>query len=276
MKLIFKRSWCLFLALCLICAVIPPGLTARAADAEPASEYYHAAGLSTGVQNIVKRAKQMTMIKWTPQKDIAGWDNAVIYKAGVTYTGLPYGRPIDGEYIPWETSLEEFLDMVDDSTSKMYTACSTNGKQAPYCSLDCSAFVSWAWGLSSRQYTWDLPDYATKISETSYEKMEVGDCLSRWGYHVVLVTDIIYDASGTIVAVEISEADGNAPGALCRSVWYGLGNSLSMADFQSTYLDDGYILYRSKTRDSVTYNHSCASPLDRKPIGIPNRIKTRK
>ena len=47
--------------------------------------------LSEGVRNIVKRAYQMTDIQWTPQADVLGWNGDLTYRAGVTYTGLPYG-----------------------------------------------------------------------------------------------------------------------------------------------------------------------------------------
>lgn len=126
MKRIFKRTWCLLLALCLICTCIPLGITARAAEAAPVPVYTHAANLSEGVQNIIKRAEQMMAIQWTPQKDITGWRSNYTYKAGVTYTGLPYGRPTDGDYVPWETDLDGFLKAVNDPGSKMYTSYSTN------------------------------------------------------------------------------------------------------------------------------------------------------
>lgn len=249
-----RKCVALVLSVFLLMQLIP------AVSAHPDS--YHAADLSEGVQNIVKRAKQMTGIQWTPREDIIGWGGWVTYRAGVTYTGLPYGRPHDeGSYIPWETSLTGFLKAVKDPDSRMYTSYASHDRRAPYYSQDCSAFVSWAWDLPERQHTTTLPDYAVKISDSSYAQMEVGDCLSRAGYHVVLVTDLVYDASGKIIAVELSESDASAPDSLCHSFWFGEGHSRSMGAFQKKYLDNGYTLYRCKTRDSVTYTHSCASPL---------------
>lgn len=227
-----------------------------------AEEVEQTSELSQGVQNIVKRARQMTQIQWTPQADITGWGGGVTYRAGVTYTGLPYGQPVYADYVPWETDLEGFLDAVNNPNSLMYTSSSTYNKQAPYYSIDCSAFVSWAWGLSSRQTTASIKNFATKISDSSYEGMEVGDCLCKSGSHVVLITDITYDSSGNISAVEVSEATTSSVNYLCHSVWYGAGYSNSLETFQSKYLGSGYILYRCNTRNSVTYTHSCASPLE--------------
>ena len=133
--------------------------------------------LSEGVRNIVKRAYQMTDIQWTPQADVLGWNGDLTYRAGVTYTGLPYGQPVYAAYVPWVTDLDGFAAAVNDPNSRMYTSYSTYNCRAPYYSCDCSAFVSWAWGLGGRQTTRTIANYATEISTTSYENAQVGDCL---------------------------------------------------------------------------------------------------
>ena len=223
--------------------------------------------VSDGVKNIVKRAYQMTNIQWTPLADISGWNSKLTYRAGTTYSGLPYGQPVttgehDGDYVPWEVGLSEFCSYVKDPDSFMYTRQATYNKIAPYYSIDCSAFVSWAWGLSSR-HTKSIPNAATLISSTSYEQMEIGDCLNKSGNHVVLVTDLRYNATGQISAVEISESTVNyATNYCCQRTCYGEGNSQSMDDFYNKYFGNGYILYRSNTRDSVTYTHCCDVPLE--------------
>lgn len=219
--------------------------------------------LTQGQKNIVKRARQMTQIEWTPQKDIVGWDWGLTYKAGVTYKGLPYGQPVNASYVPWSTSLEGFLNAVNDPNSLMYTSYSASNKRAPYYSVDCSAFVSWAWNLSSRQSTHSIAQFATAISTSSYEDAQVGDCLNKYAEHVVLITDIGYDSTGKINSIEISESTVNsATNYCCQVVRYGSGGSKTLSDFKTKYFGNGYTLYRSKTRDSVTYEHSCAVPLD--------------
>ena len=223
---------------------------------------YADVSLTVGQQNIVKRAYQMTNIKWTPVANITGWGGGVTYKAGKTYTGLPYGQPVYASYVPWTTSLVGFIEKVNDPGSKMYTSSSTYNQVAPYYSIDCSAFVSWAWGLSSRQTTSSIKNFATQISTTSYANAQVGDCLCLAGSHVVLITDITYDSSGAINSIEISESTVNsATYYCCQKTRYGTGGSYALSKLKTKYFDEGYILYRSKTRDSVTYTHSCASPL---------------
>ena len=219
--------------------------------------------LSEGQRNIVKRARQMTDILWTPNEDVVGWKSEYTYRAGVTYRGLPYGQPVYADYVPWETDLLGFVRAVNTPDSKMYTAYSEYGGRAPYYSLDCSGFVSWAWGLSSRKTTRSLPEHATKISDRSYEDAQVGDCLCLSGVHTVLITDITYDENGTINGIEISEATTNlATDYCCQITRYGKDGEYTLNQLTTRYFGSGYILYRSKTRDSVTYTHSCAVPLE--------------
>ena len=96
------------------------------------------AELSEGVENIVKRAMQMTLIRWTPLKDVTGWENFLVYEAGTTYEGLPYGQPVYASYVPWYTSIDGFIAKVNDPGSKFYTSKSTHNEVAPYYSVDCS------------------------------------------------------------------------------------------------------------------------------------------
>lgn len=233
----------------------------------PAATVYRKT-LSNGVSNIVKRAYQMTNILWTPQKNITGWNGELTYQAGTTYTGLPYGQPVTtsghvGSYVPWQTDLMGFVSAVNDLNSKMYTSQATYNSVAPYFSCDCSAFVSWAWNLPSRQTTTYIPSYATLVSGSSYTGLQVGDCFCKKGSHVVLVTDITYNESGAITGVEISESTVNAAtNYCCQKTWYGDGYGYPLSSLQTKYIDSGYGLYRSKTRDSAGYAHCCAVPLE--------------
>lgn len=226
---------------------------------------------SQGVQNIVKRATQMTSIQWTPVQDIIGWGYNITYKAGTTYTGVPYGQPVYASYVPWKTSLDGFLAAVNDPDSLMYTDYSTYNKRAPYYSLDCSGFVSWAWGIPSRKHSGNLIDAATEISVSSSltlaEKLllcEVGDSFCKPGVHAALISDITYDAEGNVNGLEISEAGSNADvnNACARKTRFGVDGRYNLEKLDSRYFSDGYKLYRCKTRDSAVYTHSCASPLE--------------
>ena len=132
-----KRIFSFLLALALLLTTFAAfGMDGAAADSARDVQ------LSEGVRNIVKRAYQMTDIQWTPQADVLGWNGDLTYRAGVTYTGLPYGQPVYAAYVPWVTDLDGFAAAVNDPNSRMYTSYSTYNCRAPYYSCDCSAFVS--------------------------------------------------------------------------------------------------------------------------------------
>ena len=142
--------------------------------------------LSQGQENIVKRARQLSEIKWTPMNDIYQWNYAGVFSAGTTYTGVPYGQPVNtGGYIGWNISLENFLNTANDNTSKLYTAYSWYNKIAPYYSTDCSGYLSYAWQTKVRLTTNSLPGYGEKVADQSIDAIEVGDALNQIYTHVV-------------------------------------------------------------------------------------------
>ncbi|MBQ3357204.1 MAG: InlB B-repeat-containing protein [Oscillospiraceae bacterium] len=218
--------------------------------------------LTQGQRNAQKRAYQMTDIEWTPKANVLGWGSGLTYTAGTTYKGLPYGQPVYASYVPWSTDLTGFISAVNNSSSKMYTDYSSYNKRAPYYSTDCSAFVSWALNMGSRQTTSTIASKGTLISSSSYANIQVGDYLNNAGSHVVLCTDITYDAGGAINGIEISEATVNsATKYCCQRTWYGDGFGNSLSYFTSKYFGGGYSLYRSNTISNVSYSHVCVSPV---------------
>ncbi len=107
--------------------------------------------------------------------------------------------------VPWSTDLDGFIQAVNDPDSKMYTSKSTYNRTAPYYSSDCSSFVSWAWGLQSRQTTRSLYVFATKVANQSVYSVQVGDAFVASGVHAMLVTNVGYDSNGVINSIEITE-----------------------------------------------------------------------
>lgn len=213
---------------------------------------------SQGVKNMLRRSEQLCSINWTPVKDIYGWNKEYTYKAGQTYSGLPYGQPVFAKYVPWSASFGEFLKAVDDPSSLMYTKYSYNGEMAPYYSIDCSAFISWVWELSERHTTVGIPTKANLISKTSFAEAKVGDCICKSGVHVVLISDITYNEKNEINSVTITEASPKKETDLCcQSTSYGEGFELTLADFMHKYFYSGYSLYRYPKAADVSYKHYC-------------------
>ena len=220
--------------------------------------------LSPGVRNLVKRARQITDIRWTPVGEIIGWKDreANLFHAGTAYSGIPYGQPHrSGSYVPWETDFPEFLRQVRDPDSPMFSQRSVSQIQrnpSAFYSCECSAFVSWAWGLQQRETTLTLERFGS-VLKGGWEILQVGDCLLREGKHCVLVTDMTLDASGAVTGIEISEE--RQPTA--RRRWYRASDpERPLSALQTDYLERGYEILRFHGRDGVGYLHSCAVPLE--------------
>ena len=241
-----RSGVCMLLTLLLLVFILPCGGRATGET------------LSQGQQNIVKRARQILEIQWTPRQDVWQWGYGGVFEAGTTYTGIPYGQPVHTGYVGFEVTLSEFLEAVNDADSEFYSDYSYFNKIAPYYSMDCSGFVSYAWGLSGRMTTSTAEDVAEVLEEQDIQCLEVGDCLNKAGVHMVLVTDVVRDDAGAVVSVQLME---ETPG-IARCTRYGQDGSRSLERLSSYYLDSGYVICRYPGRDSVRYVHDCAVPID--------------
>lgn len=230
---------------------------------------YTAGNLNQNQENIVLRGRQMAEVEWTPLKDRYSWggnDSSYVnnnsfgsrvisidgeksygyYKAGETYRGVPYSQAVYTGYVGWNISLSGFVNAVNDTSSKFYSGYSYYSRTAPYYGSDCSGFVSWAWDLSVRCTCTSLVNYSQYIG-TNINSIQVGDCLNKTSSHVVLVTDIGYDSSGNIVAIEITEQTPAKMRVSCYGEqipgkYYDALYSLSY--FRTYYLNGGYVIYR--------------------------------
>lgn len=202
--------------------------------------------LSEGQENILRRAQQLTEITWTAEKEVSAWNGKNNYQAGKTYKGVPYGQPVGWGYIGYEVTLEEFASAAENAQSKLYQDNPCNGA---YYATDCSGFVSYAWGLSRRRYTKTLAEVATKVSG-DVNALEVGDCLNLEGNHAVLVT-AVEKKGDRVSSVAITEQTPPLP----KTTEY------TAREVEKRYLEKGYVILRYVDRDSVAYEHSCASPL---------------
>ena len=109
----------------------------------------HAA--TTSQNNIVARADYMYGLTWTCQQTVSGWRGNYTFTKGNTYH-VPYGQPIDsGKYIGFGVSIDDFLKAANTKGSVFYTTRSAYGSaKSVYYANDCSAFVSWCWGIDRK------------------------------------------------------------------------------------------------------------------------------
>lgn len=218
--------------------------------------------LSTGSQNVVKRARQQIEIKWTPKKNVKGYSSktsgaATTFKAGTTYTGIPYGQLVNsGKYVPHSYSLTNFINAVNNTSSAFYTnrgKYTARGVDCPYYASDCSALVSWSYNLT-RMTTTSIGSSSKikKVSTQSIYSAQVGDCLNKSGTHVVLIGDLIYDSKGKLSKVVIME---QTPSKAKKTTY-------TVQQVISRYFNKGYVLRRYTNISSVPYTHYCVVPID--------------
>ena len=133
-----------------------------------------------------------------------------MFNAGTSYR-IPYGQPINsGYYIGYGVSVDEFVTAAKTAGSVFYTSRSTyydGGSSSVYFATDCSAFVSWCWGVS-RKTTYSIPQvsiYIGMATASNAYSLQLGDCLNSNDVgHVVLVTDLVYSGS-TLTKIETTE-----------------------------------------------------------------------
>ena len=185
----------------LLCAVLLLGLMPTLVPHQ-----VHAA--TDSQNNIVARADYFYNLTWTAQSTVYGWNYNYTFYAGSTYR-VPYGQPINsGAYVGYYVSIDDFLTAANTAGSVFYTSRSTyDTTSSVYYATDCSAFVSWCWGVD-RKTTYSIPQVSTYIgmaTASNTSLLQLGDCLNSNDVgHVVLVTDLIYSGS-TLTSIEITE-----------------------------------------------------------------------
>jgi hypothetical protein len=198
---IFKKIISFSLAL-IICFALCPAISHTTVSA---------ATLTQNQQNIVDRADYLYSITWVAQETISAHAYSYYYTfyKGQTYH-LPYGQGPTANYIGYGVTPANFEKAAANPNSVFYQYKSSTGSwYSTYYITDCSGFVSWCWGLTAKQSTRSLANYSTYVASISTSNirnyLRVGDALNRYDYHVVLVTDLIYDNAGTLTGIEITE-----------------------------------------------------------------------
>lgn len=177
--------------------------------------------VSEDQRQIVERADLLYDALWVAQETVEGWRGEHIFEEGQAYR-LPYAQPVQaGRYIGYGVSVEAFLQAAGEEGSEFYDRRSHYGdRDSTYYGTDCSAFVSWCWGID-RHTTYSIPKISAVLGMATEEnirsRLRLGDALnSSEAGHVVLVTGIGYDSHGNMVEVELTE---QTPPQLTRSVY---------------------------------------------------------
>lgn len=125
--------------------------------------------------------------------------------------GVPYCWGCHG-------SLANFQQRVEAGT-KAGNVCTQNAPRSDVAGVDCSAFVSAAWGLSVHYTTAAIPSIA-KTVENPWD-LKPGDALNKPGSHVMLFLRFTPDRKAEVM----ESSTGGCNGRVCRNV-YPLGSLL--------------------------------------------------
>jgi hypothetical protein len=136
--------------------------------------------------------------------------------------------------------------------------CTRNAPRADVAGVDCSAFVSAAWGLSVHYTTAAIPAIAKPL-ENPWD-LKPGDALNKPGSHVMLFLRFTPDRKA-----EVMEAStGGCNGRVCRNV-YPL----------ASLLERGYVpvRFRALAEDGTTVSASAYQDTD-SPTGRSKKSGT--
>ena len=228
-------------------------------------QLYHDIPKSKGVENALKRARQMLDIEWMPVER---------FPSGVTssepegtpakrrdynlfpwrpQTGMAYSSVRRNEkYVGYNVSLETFMTALYNPKSVLYTRSHHGDPEIfnmlSYYGIVCSCFGSYVCGFpyrTSGERIIDDPD-VTEIPTDRLENLELCDLVIKRGKHVTVITDIQRDVEGKVHLITVSESV--LP--LCVSQTY------TAEVFRRLWLDNGYHAYRYAGVHNQTYEPS--------------------
>lgn len=182
--------------------------------------YTHAVPENQGVQNTLDRAYLLTDVEWAPQADMPGIQKSngtytvITFVPDITYKGIPYsGVTSNNCYVGLNVSLESFLTALKNKNSVLYTEnlFPTNPKAAPYFGTVCSKFAQYVLDIPGSYNTKNMPyipgmETIAQPGTYSLDQIKLGDVILDPEKHAAVCTDILYDADGNAVYIEISEA----------------------------------------------------------------------
>jgi hypothetical protein len=176
---------------------------------------------SQGVENAIKRARQLVELRWSPlsampksnPKTFRGPDGRKLpgfFRAGEALSGLPYSSArTDGRFIMSDVSLDTFFSALENPDSVLYTHNLFGGAVdncAPFYGIVCSAYVSWVLNLPFRTPHMMWPEMKQmRRLENDVDALKLCDTLRGPG-HVAIVTGIARDDSGKVHRVVVSES----------------------------------------------------------------------
>lgn len=217
---------------------------------------------SSGMANALKRARQLTDVKWTPllgtipgTRLVDGERTYYYFEKGKEQTGIPYSSVYEtNTYVGYNVSLETFISATCNPKSYLYTRNLRNEcvekKAVSYYGMVCSKFVLYVLEVPESYTTTFIPSVPGlkkifNVGELDPYRFNRCDVLLHPKRHTVMVTDVLSDENGKIQFIEVSEETSNPQ--MQRKLW-------SEKEFFEHFAE--YELYRYEYLDSITYEKS--------------------
>ncbi|MCW6506732.1 hypothetical protein [Lichenifustis flavocetrariae] len=170
-------------------------------------------------QKVIQAALSYEGIQWTVTPPVYGADNEacsgfsgrirvpmyMIGKVGQTVRGVPYCWGCQG-------SIRQFVDRIQHGTLAG-NVCTKDGVRTDVAGVDCSSFVSAAWGLSTHFSTAAIPAIAEQLANPW--DLQPGDALDKPGSHVVLFLGFTPNREAQVMEA----SPGACNGRVCRNIY---------------------------------------------------------
>lgn len=251
----------------------------------------HELPVSVDMQNAIRRARQLTDIKWTPRVNIPRYSMMQgstehfldWFYAGTEYTGIPYSGAGGSDHsTDWLTpkewgyphywmggvvDFETFVTAARFPNSIMgskVNQSSDDYDSSPFGSV-CTALVNYAvngaWPLRVINNFFEVSGFM-KLSESTLgsldvNKLAIGDFMYTTA-HVIIITDLLRDEDGNITHVEMSEATtvGNGNNSILGSQLGGVARRKMWEVNKWKSMYSAYTIYRRPTFYGIPYTPS--------------------
>lgn len=234
---------------------------------------------SIGVENALRRARQLAELRWTPvdsfpiivSSGIVGTDPGRFFfpawkpRVGVNYSAARF----DEKYVGFNISLDTYMTAVANPDSVLYTR-NLHGRHrlcAAYYGTVCSQFASYVMDLPFHIdcQQWPYLEGIEIINPMPLENLRLCDILNERTRHTAVITGITRDAEGTIMDITVTES----------TLPHVQSKTFLPQEFVNYWLKNGYEVLRYHKFDRVTYTPSPWVHLEGDPdleYPVPNAV----
>lgn len=239
---------------------------------------YHDIPCSKGVENALRRARQLTEFPWTAVEKFPAGQHIDAPEGRTRINcflppwkprkGITYSSPRKTEkFVGLNVSLETYASALANPRSVIYTRpqFGLGLSMWNYYGVVCSVFATYVFELPLRRTCsiWtNFLDFSP-VDTNRLENLQLCDILLNPSRHIAVITDIERDVDGNVHYITVSES--TSP--------FCIATRFCVQEFRNYWLNDGYSAYRYSNIDSISYTPSPYVPLEGDPV-LPAEINT--